>query len=423
MSHERVDWHISQRIRFADKLREINQLDLATKMYNSVFSLEEDNFSALNGLFAASIGLCGKPYNNIRWEDFNIGNFEKILEHCPNSKIQLRIVQQYLDACISSIDKRDYGDFVYHDKTLEQLLKYFPASESKKMYSYVDEISDCFLKEGKYDLAIKYANISLQNEPTYNIKARCNILFATLKCDKLTDFVKCEQFDKNMQEYKLLLLSCKGNDEALQKYIEIAKKNEKFVSEAKRKRADEAQKAQEKKEREEREAAQRKAREEREEAERQAQLRADKAAVLEKHHDVRTRAIVFLLFPVGMLILALIGGKNIDWEYFEDATYAPVILIITLFIVAITNWVFSYKCFNISSMLRDANVLEPNLLTTTNNTLSNSKTVTIISIISACLEFSLFYLPVIIMGVAILVLIVLLIVLIGFLYVVFTGGK
>ena len=175
--------------------------------------------------------------------------------------------------------------------------------------------------------------------------------------------------------------------------------------------------------RDEREAAQKKAREEREEAERQAQLRADKAAVLEKHHDVRTRAIVFLLFPVGMLILALIGGKNIDWEYFEDATYAPVILIITLFIVAITNWVFSYKCFNISSMLRDANVLEPNLLTTTNNTLSNSKTVTIISIISACLEFSLFYLPVIIMGVAILVLIVLLIVLIGFLYVVFTGGK
>ena len=423
MSHERVDWHISQRIRFADKLREIAQIDLATKMYNSVFILEEDNFSALNGLFAASIRLCGKPYSNIQWENFNVVNFEKILEHCPNSKTQLRIVQQYLDVCISSIDKEHYSNFVYQDKTLEQLLKYFPASEGKKMYSYVDEISDCFLKEEEYDLALKYANLSLQNEPTYNVKARYNILFATLKCSKLTDFVKCEQFDKNMQEYKLLLLSCKGNDEALQKYIEIAKKNEKFVSEAKRKRADEAQRAKEKKEREERETAERRAREAREEAQRQEQLRADKAVVLEKQRDVRIRAFVFLLFPVGMFILALIGGKNIDWDYFEDAMYAPVVLIIALFGIAITNWVFSYKCFNVSSTLRDAKVLEPNLLTTTNKTLANSKIVTIISIVSACLEFSLFYIPAIIMGVAMLVLVALLILLIGFLWFIFTGGK
>lgn len=423
MSHERVDWHISQRIRFADKLRETNQASMAQKMYNSVFTLEEDNYNALNGLFAISIGLFGKPYNNIKWTDFNVEAFEKILAHCPSSKLQLKVVQQYLDACVASIDSQKYSDFAPQSNVFDQLLKYFPASESKKMYGYVDDISDSFLQEGEYDLALKYANLSLQNEPTYNIKARYNILLATLKCSKLTDFVKCEQFDKNMPEYKMLLLACKGNDEALQKYIEMAKKNEKFVSDAKRRQAEEERKAQEKKQREEREAAEKKAREAREARERAEKLRADKVIIMEKYQHIHTRAIICLLVPVAMILLAIIGSGNLDWDYFDEAVFAPIILIILLIGIGIANWVCSAKYFNKSSELRASTSLADGELNNLDKIIGNSKIMTIVSSVSLGLEFSLFYIPFIVMGVAMLACLALIILLVGFLLFVFNGGR
>ena len=92
------------------------------------------------------------------------------------------------------------------------------------------------MKKGIFDYAIKYANLSISNEPTYNIKARYVILLATLKCKNEQEFTKCEQFDKNMPEYKMLLLSCRSDAEALQKYTLLAKKNEGGVELIKRQR-------------------------------------------------------------------------------------------------------------------------------------------------------------------------------------------
>jgi len=92
MSHERVDWHISKRLEYADKTRTLGYFDEAKAMYNKVLLLEEDNADALSGLFACALEFNGSDGYKIKWEHFNVPTFEKVLAACPNKRKQASIL-------------------------------------------------------------------------------------------------------------------------------------------------------------------------------------------------------------------------------------------------------------------------------------------------------------------------------------------
>lgn len=269
MSNESVDWHIKARLEYADRARALNYFSEAKSVYQTVIALEENNADALNGLFASDLEYNGvnentKSYqlnvfasekelpfipSKIKWENFYFEEFEKILAACQNKRKQVSILKQYAKACVSSA-KMDLPNYDECCKVFEQIIKYFPESESKAVFGFVDDLAEAFLKKGKFELAIKYANLSISNEPTYNIKARYVILLASLGCKSEQEFTKCEKFDKNMTEYKMLLLSCRADADALQKYTLLAKKNEDGVARVQRERIEKAVAEKQKKENE-----------------------------------------------------------------------------------------------------------------------------------------------------------------------------
>lgn len=368
MSHERVDWHISKRLEYADKIRAMGCFDEAKAMYNKVLLLEEDNADALSGLFACALEFNGSDGYKIRWEHFNIPTFEKVLAACPNKRKQVSILKQYAKACVLSAraDLRSYDECC---KAFDQLIKYFPESESKAVFGYVDDLADAFLKKGKFELAIKYANLSISNEPTYNIKARYVILLASLNCKSEQEFTKCEKFDKNMTEYKMLLLSCRADAEALQKYTLLAKKNEDGVARVQRERqqAIVAQKQREEK------------------------ATADKKAINEKSSECAKRGLWNLFLPIIMIFIAIVSAPNAEMDYELEA--APVIVLLIVVGVAITNFVYSFILFGHTVEIKEKKTVEDISANDINKHMNTSKTMLVIGIISAILELCVFWLP------------------------------
>ena len=382
MSHERVDWHISKRLEYADRARVLGYFDEAKAMYNTVLSLEEDNADALNGLFACCLEYNGSDGYKIKWEHFNIATFEKVLASCPNKRKQTTILKQYAKACVLSA-KADLRNYDGCCKAFDQLIKYFPESESKAVFGYVDDLADIFVKKGIFDLAIKYANLSISNEPTYNIKARYVILLATLKCKTEQEFTNCEKFDKNMSEYKMLLLSCRADAEALQKYTLLAKKNEDGVALIQRQRQ-KALIAEQKKE---------------------EKLRADKKIASEKSAECVKRGLLGCLLPVAMIFLAIIGAPICEWDAYEEVEFAPVMAFILIIVVGIMAFVRAMTLFEHSTKLKNDEYGKTLKSEDIEKAMDKMKWAIICGLVAIAVEFFAFFVPTVLILIIALVLI------------------
>lgn len=358
ISHEHVDWHISKRLEYANKARSLRHFDEAKTVYHTVLSLEEDNADALDGLFACNLGFNGSDGYRIQWKHFDVPEFEKILAACPNKEKQTSILQQYANACILSV-KADLFNYDRCCKAFDQLIKYFPESESKSVFGYVDDLSDAFLKKGEFELAIKYANLSISNEPTYNINARHVILLATLGCKNEEGFIKCENFDKNMSEYKMLLLSCRSDANALQKYTLLAKKNEDGVELLKQQRL-------EQKQREEEEAIHKKA--------------------------MRKKSSKCLMYGLSNLLLSIITFViAIALAMAEDRDGSSLWRLGVFIVCGITFIYAIILCSDVTELL-DASSTETVLLNTVDKHIRIAKTMLIIGSIALGAEVGMFFL-------------------------------
>ena len=100
-----AEFHIENRLSFANALLEIGDFAEAETMYRSVLTLESENAKALQGIFACDLRLGGeKP--NVRWENWDMQLFERILAACPTKETQTAFINRMCRVCIDSMKRR-----------------------------------------------------------------------------------------------------------------------------------------------------------------------------------------------------------------------------------------------------------------------------------------------------------------------------
>lgn len=404
-SYKEVDWHIRTLKECGDKaLTTTSRFSCAESCYKMVLNLEENNPFGLSGLLRCKMDMGSNP-ENTNWSMFSKEEFEKILAYCPTKREQQTIVDFYVSESKKYIS--DKNEFKRHIEacvaSFDTLIRYYPETANTKYLNALSSFGKSCVKAGLFEYGIKYLNLFLSEnkneEPDHTIL--WNILLAKLECKTESEFLLCDKFSKDMPEYKAILLAAYKDKDAREKYRDLAINNETSVAKAKQKIIDDLRKLQEKKEREARE-----------EQDRIKKSREDRAVVVEKYNECKTRSIIFLCLPILMIFLAIFCAKNIDWDYFEDVLFAPIILIILIIGSGIFDFVNFTAFMNSASDIKDAKSLPDTKLNLINSKIKKSKIYMIISAITLLLEFFLFYAPVLVMVFTIIVLIALLLVIV-----------
>ena len=224
------DAYIDELNNFGKQLLMYNHFDTAINCFNRVFSYQENNFIALKNILFATIKFNLEDYKDADVSSLTIEEFEKVLSFAPSNDDQQEVIKTLLKICFEQIIKEDTTSNEV-DSIVEKfnfIIKYYNFTQNKQV-SIINKMAKLCLSKGLFDNAINYANISLQNESRTNIDARSVSLFASLKCKNKDDFIKCSDFNKNLQEYKDLLLACSNDEQKLNSFIALAEENIKTV--------------------------------------------------------------------------------------------------------------------------------------------------------------------------------------------------
>ncbi len=344
MGEEAVDWHIEKRLLFANELRYSRKFKTATDIYKSIFALEENNTEALNGIFACRLEYDGIEGTLVNWKSFNTGSFEKILSSCADTEEQTDLLEQYVSACISTVKNRDgkYGDCC---KVFDQIIKYFPGEAQTKVFAYIDETAEALLSNAAFGLAKKYANFSIKNEPANNTRARYVLLLAALKCKNEEELLLCKKFNKNNNEYRMLLHACGNNEAELQRYVSLPEKKQAVMEQIRQKK----QRELDAKRREEERIAEEKRLEEEAKLDRILRKKEEKAERRrEKRRENRSYGRIDLLSTTITLAITLLNDGLVVWansenhldkylsEYYIFTMIYLVMLLVTNILTALT---------------------------------------------------------------------------------------
>lgn len=221
-----VDWHISNRIKFANSLRTDGKFDKAIKIYNSVFDLQENNFEALSGIVVSSVHYKGLV-NEISWNRFPVEYWERLLSACVDQTEQSKLINEWCEKCLQYLTNLS-GTFLVRIKSIaclkvfDKLITYYPECVEVDMYKQVNTMADVCLSKGLFKAAKTYYSLLLNDENTEEYIARWGILLADFKCKNTEELQVCHKFNIEHEDYKLLLLSCGDSPHILKQYTNIA---------------------------------------------------------------------------------------------------------------------------------------------------------------------------------------------------------
>ena len=292
MSDESVNLCIKKRLVYADAAKTSRFFDDAEKIYRSILLLKKENVDVWNGIFSCHLNFDGETGDGIQWEKFSVSEFEKILSSCSTRRKKTAILKYYAQACVLSA-RAQTSDHAACCEAFDSIVKYFPDGKSEEVCGFIEDFADEFLKNGIFDLALKYANLLVEKSVTDSIKARYILLFAMLECKNEDDFKHCEKFDKTMPEYKALLLACRTDSEALKYYISLVRENENCIT----------------------------------------QIKSDRKKATEKSKQCLKRGLLGLIIPISTILFFVLHVRHYDWESYEDFWYDEMQFIVILEIV------------------------------------------------------------------------------------------
>ena len=100
-----ADFHIENRLAFADGLRQNADFRQAEEMYKKTLELDSENLRALQGTFFCSLRYSEEKNNDVQWQNWDQKLFERVLAVCPNKKAQSDLVNKMCRLCIDSVKK------------------------------------------------------------------------------------------------------------------------------------------------------------------------------------------------------------------------------------------------------------------------------------------------------------------------------
>lgn len=220
------DTMINELNNFGELLLKFGHFSIAKECFAKVFKYQENNFEALRNLVFCDLDFNLENPNEANISKLDMENFEKVLSFAPTDNQQQDFVKTILDICLALLDdlKATKESAEAISIKFNEIIKYYSADIEDQIL-YVNKMSILCLELGDFKDATNYSNISLHYESRNNIDARYVLLLSSLKCKNEKDFINCAGFNKDLQEYKDLLLSCSNNETKLNKYVQLANEN------------------------------------------------------------------------------------------------------------------------------------------------------------------------------------------------------
>jgi len=230
MPHLNTDDYLKYLAYTSTLFRKNNFFSNSLELAKEALTLQNNNFDALSNMMLSEMNV-GNHSCNIKWKKMNKDYFESVIKYCPSIELQQAFINELIDTSLCYIDDcedKKTKDFYYTFECFDLLLKYSNISDSNK-YLLVDKISLKCLENKIFDKAKFYANLSLQNNSRDNYNARYVLLLEALQCANENEFVNCDKFNKNLTEYKNLILSCSSSSEKRSHFTKLANDNLKNI--------------------------------------------------------------------------------------------------------------------------------------------------------------------------------------------------
>lgn len=200
------------------------RFDDARRCLDKVFEIQAHNHEALYQLLLCDIGYGGDAAA-IRWGHFNEERLKEVLRYMPGKKEQTQVLKKLLTLCQQTAQHTtsEEESLPVYD-AFNILMRYYSIDDEARN-NWVIQFGTTALENGFFSRATEMADISLSLKNRKNIEARRILLFAALGVRDEKGFRTCRAFHKNMPEYKDLLFACAGNQEAIDRWVNLADDN------------------------------------------------------------------------------------------------------------------------------------------------------------------------------------------------------